>query len=232
MADEQAGRGFRLPWQARTATRVRRTDPAPIPDWRDHAALTAGGRRGPLCAVDRRDRSAAPLSAGHPARRDGGASRSASARTRSSRPDAAGTSSTAMATCSPIPSTPIRSSPTRPRLRTSTRWRRACVPRSIAAMRRSGWRSPRACAGRDSSRGSSARCRPTRSGGCGRSSSRASASSRRAVASIRSGSCWPTCSATSASMTSAWPASSRRPTRSSAVPRARSSSSSTPSAGS
>jgi cell division protein FtsI (penicillin-binding protein 3) len=35
MADEQAGRGFRFPWRARVATRVRRTEPAPIPDWRD-----------------------------------------------------------------------------------------------------------------------------------------------------------------------------------------------------
>ena len=35
MADEQAGRGFRFPWPMRAASRGRRLDPSPVPDWRD-----------------------------------------------------------------------------------------------------------------------------------------------------------------------------------------------------
>ena len=35
MADQQAGRGFRFPWWGRTASRSRRTEPSPVPDWRD-----------------------------------------------------------------------------------------------------------------------------------------------------------------------------------------------------
>ncbi len=35
MADQQAGRGFRFPWWGRTASRARRTEPSPTPDWRD-----------------------------------------------------------------------------------------------------------------------------------------------------------------------------------------------------
>ncbi len=35
MAQEQAGKGFRLPWHARAASRVRRTVPVPVSDWRE-----------------------------------------------------------------------------------------------------------------------------------------------------------------------------------------------------
>jgi cell division protein FtsI (penicillin-binding protein 3) len=35
VADEQAGRGFRFPWQGHAASRARRTVPAPISDWRE-----------------------------------------------------------------------------------------------------------------------------------------------------------------------------------------------------
>ena len=35
MADEQAGRGFRFPRRGRAASRGRRTEPAPTPDWRE-----------------------------------------------------------------------------------------------------------------------------------------------------------------------------------------------------
>jgi cell division protein FtsI (penicillin-binding protein 3) len=35
VADEQAGRGFRFPWKGRATSRARRTEPAPIPDWRE-----------------------------------------------------------------------------------------------------------------------------------------------------------------------------------------------------
>jgi cell division protein FtsI (penicillin-binding protein 3) len=35
VADEQAGRGFRFPWRGRAPSRARRTEPAPIPDWRE-----------------------------------------------------------------------------------------------------------------------------------------------------------------------------------------------------
>ena len=138
MADEQAGRGFRFPWRDARASRVAARGALARARLARHAPLAARGRRGALRAVDRRDRGAAALSAGRSSTTRWWRSRSASARTRSSRPAAAATSSTATATCSPTPSTPIRSSPTRPRSRTSTRWRRASVPRSIAATRRSG----------------------------------------------------------------------------------------------
>jgi cell division protein FtsI (penicillin-binding protein 3) len=35
VADQQAGRGFRFPWQGRAASRVRRSEPAPTRDWRE-----------------------------------------------------------------------------------------------------------------------------------------------------------------------------------------------------
>ena len=35
MADYQASKGFRLPWVGRAKSRVRRGEPAPVPDWRD-----------------------------------------------------------------------------------------------------------------------------------------------------------------------------------------------------
>jgi cell division protein FtsI (penicillin-binding protein 3) len=34
VADEQASRGFRLPWRGRTKGRSRRSEPPPVPDWR------------------------------------------------------------------------------------------------------------------------------------------------------------------------------------------------------
>jgi cell division protein FtsI (penicillin-binding protein 3) len=50
MADEQAGRGFRFPWPTRAASRGRRTDPSPVPDWRDRlrSRLVVGAV---LCAL-------------------------------------------------------------------------------------------------------------------------------------------------------------------------------------
>ncbi len=128
--------GFRFPWPTRAAARGRRTEPARVPDWRDTlrsrlvvgavcCALWTGAIEARLLYLQVHRSTTTMVRAGaEPA-----------ARTRSSRPAAAATSSTATATCSPTASTPIRSSPTRPRLRTSTRWRRACAPRSIAAMR-------------------------------------------------------------------------------------------------
>jgi cell division protein FtsI (penicillin-binding protein 3) len=35
VADEQASRGFRLPWKRRTPSRVRRSEPPRVPDWRE-----------------------------------------------------------------------------------------------------------------------------------------------------------------------------------------------------
>ena len=50
MADEQAGRGFRFPWQGRVASRVRRSEPVPIRDWREtvRSRLVVGAV---ICAV-------------------------------------------------------------------------------------------------------------------------------------------------------------------------------------
>ncbi len=83
-----------------------------------HRALAARRRRRALRGLDRRDRGAAALSAGLPARRDGRARRAAAAEHDRARRRGGERSSIATAICSPIPSTPTRSSPTRPRSRT------------------------------------------------------------------------------------------------------------------
>ena len=119
MADEQASKGFRLPWHGRAASRVRRTEPVPVSDWRETvrsrlvvAAVLCGcgrwrSKRGwstCRCSSDAEMVARAPTSA----------------RTRSRRRRVAATSSIATAACSPTASTPTRSSPTRPRSRSRT----------------------------------------------------------------------------------------------------------------
>ena len=173
---------------SRAASRVRRTEPVPVSDWRETlrsrlvvAAVLCGmwtvAIEARLVYLQVFQRAAMEARAADQRER------------RSSRRRVAETSTIATATCSPIRSTPIRSSPTRPRSRSLTSSLPAFVPRSTSATPPSARRLRARCAARGISPGWRARCRLTRSAASTRSRSKASASSRRAGASIQ-GASW------------------------------------------